>query len=48
MPIITGMLSNPGIRLAIRIIWFLAVVLGLVLLYGKGNFSTPAFIYQGF
>jgi hypothetical protein len=27
---------------------YLAIVFGLVLLYGKGNFSTPPFVYQGF
>jgi hypothetical protein len=29
-------------------IYYAAVILGLILLYGKGDFSTPGFIYQGF
>jgi hypothetical protein len=29
-------------------LYYLAILAGLVWLYGKGEFSTPAFIYQGF
>jgi len=29
-------------------LYYLAIIAGLVLMYGKGNFSTPHFIYQGF
>lgn len=35
----------------IRLLWilyYLAILLGLVLLYGRGDFSTPGFIYQAF
>ena len=28
--------------------YYLAIILGLILVYGKGDFSTPSFIYQGF
>jgi D-Ala-teichoic acid biosynthesis protein len=40
--------TRPGVRLAVQTIYYLAVLLGLLLIYGKGNFSTPPFIYQGF
>ena len=29
-------------------VYYLAIIAGLVALYGKGDFSTPKFIYQGF
>jgi hypothetical protein len=31
-----------------RLCYYLAILLGLLLLYGRGDFSTPGFIYQGF
>jgi D-Ala-teichoic acid biosynthesis protein len=40
--------ANPWLRGTTLVIFYLAILLGLVLLYGKGDFSTPAFIYQGF
>ena len=27
---------------------YLAIILGLLVMYGPGDFSTPSFIYQGF
>ncbi len=30
------------------ILYYFAVVVALILMYGRGDFSTPAFIYQGF
>ena len=29
-------------------IYYAAIIAALVLMYGKGDFSTPRFIYQGF
>jgi len=29
-------------------LYYLVVAIGLLLLYGRGDFSTPGFIYQGF
>ncbi len=29
-------------------VYYLAVIAGLIALYGRGDFSTPAFIYQQF
>jgi D-alanine--poly(phosphoribitol) ligase subunit 2 len=28
--------------------YYLAIIAALILLYGRGDFSTPAFVYQGF
>ena len=29
-------------------LYYLAIVVGLIALYGTGDFSLPAFVYQGF
>jgi hypothetical protein len=28
--------------------YYLAVIAGLIVMYGRGDFSTPPFVYQGF
>jgi hypothetical protein len=33
---------------ACTLLYYLAVLLGLVVLYGRGDFSTAGFIYQAF
>jgi hypothetical protein len=30
------------------ILYYFAVIVGLILMYGRGDFSTPPFVYQGF
>ena len=40
--------ANPWVRGLSLTLYYLAILIGLILLYGRGNFSTPAFIYQGF
>jgi hypothetical protein len=30
------------------LLYYLAVIVALILMYGRGDFSTPPFIYQGF
>lgn len=47
-PFITGLITKPWVRSAALTLYYLLIILGLILLYGKGDFSTPAFIYQGF
>ena len=29
-------------------LYYLAIIVTLVLMYGRGDFSTPAFVYQNF
>jgi hypothetical protein len=29
-------------------LFYLGILIGLIVLYGKGDFSTPSFIYQGY
>ena len=38
----------PMVRGAALLLYYLAILAGLILLYGRGDFSTPRFIYQGF
>lgn len=45
---ITGVYHNPWGRVALLSIYYLAIILGLVAMYGKGNLSAPEFVYQGF
>ena len=45
---ITELCANPCVKSILLTLYYLAILLGLILLYGKGNFSTPRFIYQGF
>jgi hypothetical protein len=40
--------TNPWVRGFLLTLYYLAIMAGLIYLYGKGNFSTPKFIYQGF
>jgi hypothetical protein len=42
------LVSAPWVRTVALTLYYLAILLGLVLLYGKGDFSSPPFIYQGF
>ena len=40
--------ANPWLRAGLLTVYYLAIVIGLILMYGRGDFSTPAFVYQGF
>jgi hypothetical protein len=44
----TGLYANPWVRIVTLTLYYLAILLGLILMYGKGDFSTPSFVYQGF
>lgn len=44
----TWLVTRPRLRLLLLTIYYLAVIIGLVLLYGRGDFSTPPFLYQEF
>ena len=40
--------ANPWVQGTLITLYYLAIIIGLILMYGKGDFSTPKFIYQGF
>jgi hypothetical protein len=39
---------HPAIHRALLIIYYLIVILVLIVMYGRGDFRTPPFVYQGF
>jgi len=40
--------ANQWVRVFLLTLYYVLIVVGLILLYGRGDFSTPSFIYQGF
>ena len=40
--------ADPRVRGVGLTLYYLAIIAGLILLYGRGDFSTPSFVYQGF
>lgn len=40
--------ARPALRFVLQILYYLAIIAGLIALYGRGDFSTPPFVYQGF
>ena len=40
--------GKPWVRFVALTIYYLGILVGLIALYGKGDFSTPPFIYQNF
>lgn len=41
-------IKNPRVRFVALLLYYVAIIAGLVALYGRGDFSTPPFVYQGF
>jgi hypothetical protein len=40
--------ARPWVRFVTLTIYYLAILVALVALYGQGDFSTPPFVYQNF
>jgi D-Ala-teichoic acid biosynthesis protein len=40
--------ARPWARFVALTIYYLGILAGLIALYGRGDFSTPPFIYQNF
>jgi hypothetical protein len=36
------------LRRVLLILYYFAIIAGLIVMYGRGDFSTPPFVYQGF
>ena len=47
-PFVATLSATSGARLVALTCYYLAIIVGLIIMYGKGDFSTPGFIYQGF
>lgn len=48
MKSIIAFFRSPLGRVILLSAYYLAIIAGLVVLYGKGNFSATEFVYQGF
>ncbi len=40
--------GHPRLKRVALVLYYLAIILTLVLMYGRGDFSTPPFVYQEF
>jgi hypothetical protein len=40
--------GHPRLRCVLLILYYFAIIAGLIVMYGRGDFSTPPFVYQGF
>jgi hypothetical protein len=40
--------EKPAVRQTLLVLYYLGVIGGLIYLYGRGDLSTPPFVYQGF
>lgn len=40
--------EHPRLKRAALVLYYFAIILTLVLMYGRGDFSTPPFVYQEF
>lgn len=40
--------GHPRTRFALLTLYYLAIIVALIFLYGRGDFSTPPFVYQEF
>jgi len=44
----TWLEGKPRLHRALLILYYFAVIVTLIVMYGRGDFSAPPFIYQGF
>jgi len=40
--------EKPAVHQTLLVLYYLGVIAGLIYLYGRGDLSTPPFVYQGF
>jgi len=40
--------KHPALHRVLLVLYYLAVILALIAMYGRGDLSTPPFVYQGF
>jgi hypothetical protein len=40
--------AHPRARVALLTLYYLGVIATLLVMYGRGNFDTPEFVYQEF
>lgn len=47
-PPVRRALENDLVRLIVLTLYYLAIIAGLIAIYGGNNYTPPPFIYQGF
>jgi hypothetical protein len=47
-PVNHWLTAHPRTRIAALTFYYLAIIVALIILYGRGDFSTPPFVYQDF
>jgi hypothetical protein len=40
--------GNPWVKGVLMTLYYLAIIIALILMYGKGNFTFHPFVYQAF
>jgi len=40
--------QHPTLYRVLLVLYYVGVILALVAIYGRGDFRTPPFVYQGF
>ena len=40
--------GNSPLHRVLLVLYYFAIIAILILMYGRGDFSTPPFVYQGF
>ncbi len=40
--------EHPALHRVLLILYYFAIILALILMYGRGDFFTTPFVYQGF
>lgn len=40
--------GNSPLYRVLLVLYYFAIIAMLILMYGRGDFSTPPFVYQGF
>jgi hypothetical protein len=46
--VLSELFARPSVRFVALTVYYLGILMGLIALYGAGQFSTPSFIYQNF
>jgi hypothetical protein len=44
----TPFFQRPAVRQTLLVFYYMGLIAALIYLYGRGDFSTPPFVYQGF
>jgi len=40
--------AHPALWRVLLVLYYLVIIAVLIAMYGRGDFSTPPFVYQGF